>query len=129
MININLDWLTNPLTFYSTLLVGGIASTQLIISMKAELRRRQRSQEDQTTSLQAAVEALRAKIEEMAVESATPSPAGAAGANSVNMKQRAAALRMYGRGSDAHTVSAALKLPPAETELLQKVHRILRADA
>jgi hypothetical protein len=127
MININLEWITHPLTFYSTLLVGGVASVQLIISMRAELRRRQRRQEDETTSLQTAVEALRAKIEKMAVDAAPLAPT--TGANSVNMNQRAAALRMYGRGSDPHTVAAALKLPAAETELLRKVHRILRAEA
>jgi hypothetical protein len=128
MIALNLDWVTHPLTFYSTLLIGGVASMHLIISTRAELRRRQRRQQDESTTLKEAVEALRGKIEEMTVEGPGRGPAMPAPVQNVNLNQRAAALRMYGRGSDAHTVSAALKLPAAETELLRKVHQILRAD-
>jgi hypothetical protein len=130
MINFNLDWLSHPLAFYATLLIGGAASMQLIISMRADLRRRQQSQQAENATLKEAIEALRGKVEALTLEGTTQESAhvGVAPGTSLNVNQRAAALRMYGRGSDSHTVSAALKLPRAETELLRKVHHILRAE-
>jgi hypothetical protein len=45
----------------------------------------------------------------------------------INLHPRAEALRMLRRGSDEHTVSAALNLPLADVKLLQKVSQILCA--
>lgn len=130
MINFNPDWLSHPLAFYATLLVGGLAAMQQLVSTRAELRRRQESQQAENAILREAVEALRGKVDALAAEATSPEAVhvGVGPGTSLNMNQRAAALRMYGRGSDPHTVAAALKLPRAETELLRKVHHILRAE-
>ena len=131
MLNLNLDWLQSPVTFYAILLVGGTACMQLIIASRAELRRRQRQQGAETVTLKEALQALQNKVEEISIEAAERAAVEASWTpgRSVNLNKRAEALRLYRRGVDAQGVSTTLGLPQAESELLRKVHEILRSEA
>ncbi len=48
---------------------------------------------------------------------------------SINLNRRTQAMRMFRRGESAEQVAANLGVPPCQTELLLKVHRILSAKA
>jgi hypothetical protein len=127
----NLDWLLSPITFYATLLIGGTASMQLIISTRRDLRRRQRQQQNESVTLKEALAALQGKLDEMSQEAADRAAMEASWkpARSLGLNQRAEALRMYRRGLDAQAVASSLGIPRAESELLRKVQQVLRSEA
>lgn len=47
----------------------------------------------------------------------------------INLNRRTQAMRLFRRGESPAQVSAALGMPQCQTELLEKVHRILSAKA
>lgn len=127
----NLDWITNPLAIYAVLAAGGAAALHLVVSTKIEMRRMQKRHLADHQSLHEALAALERKVQQVGVEvkeNMAP-PAAYVPFVGLNVHKRAEALRMYRRGSDRDSVSAALGLPQAEVTLLQKVHHLLRGVA
>jgi hypothetical protein len=125
-ISAHLDWITNPLTFYAVLLIGGSACLHMVISIRIDLRRQHLRHRSETGTLQDALKDLRLRMEEQSLDTlGQPVPASPYPSGALNINKRAEALRMYRRGTDHHTIAAAVGLPQAEMELLRKVHQIL----
>jgi hypothetical protein len=123
----NFDWIISPLTIYGVLASGGAAALYLVVSTRIEMRRHEKRHLAERHSLREAIAALDAKLEQMCVETKqnTLSPAAFTPFTGLNVHKRTEALRMYRRGNDSHTISAALSMPQAEVVLLEKVHHLL----
>ncbi|MEO8592012.1 MAG: hypothetical protein ABI759_01710 [Candidatus Solibacter sp.] len=121
------DWITHPLAIYSALACGGAAALHLVISTRIEMRWQQKGHLAEEQSLRDSIATLESQVQQLRVEVeqnfVTPAPY--ISFTGLNVHKRAEALRMYRRGSDSHTVSAALGLPQSEVVLLEKVHRLL----
>jgi hypothetical protein len=122
----NLNWITSPLTIYAALCLGGMAFLYLAVTTRLESGMADARHKAECDALRKQVTELSAKLDELAAETkeCVPVPAGIPMAG-LNIQKRSEALRMYRRGSDPHTVGAALGLSHAEVVLLQKVHRVL----
>jgi hypothetical protein len=123
----NFDWITSPLAIYGVLAAGGAAALHLVLSTRIDMRRQEKRHLDESQSLREAIVALEVKMERVFAEAqqGTLPPAAYTPFTGLNVHKRAEALRMYRRGSDSHTVSAALGMPQAEVVLLEKVHHLL----
>lgn len=124
-----LDWLLNPVTFYSGASVCLLVSLALFVSIKLEVARtrcRMEKSEDSRESeklellnLKAEVENLRQTVSQL--EEARPAvPAG----EGINLTKRAQALRMHRRGESISSIAAALETPTNEIALLLKVNSL-----
>lgn len=129
---INLHTILIPFTIGSALALAGLGllALALVTSTRKELRRREALRISELAELHDVIAGLRTKVDELSAESRErPSvPAPFEPRMALNLHKRAEALRMFRRGSDTHTVSAALGLPRADIALLQKVSRILCAE-
>ena len=129
----HLDWLVNPVTFYSGASVCLLTSLALFISIKIEMAR-VRGVADVSEvvnevddlvvrGLKAEVERLRDSVERL--ETSRPSqPAGAG----INLTKRAQVIRMHRRGESVPSIAAALEAPANEIALLLKVHAITNQE-
>jgi hypothetical protein len=130
---VHLDWLVNPVTFYSGASVCLLTSLALFISIKIEMAR-VRGVADVSEvvnevddlvvrGLKAEVERLRDSVERL--ETSRPSqPAGAG----INLTKRAQVIRMHRRGESVPSIAAALEAPANEIALLLKVHAITNQE-
>jgi len=125
---LNLEWITSPLAIYAALAAGGAAALHMMISTRIEMRRQQKRQLANFESLRDAITVLEEQVRQVCAEAAekVPLPVVNAPLTGLNIHKRAEALRMYRRGSDQQSVSAALGLPPAEVALLAKVNQVLK---
>jgi hypothetical protein len=124
------DWILYPLVQCGLLAAGLLLCLYLFLSAKREARRAglraERSRqalEERIQTLQAAVDGLRAGLEELEERSdklVEPPPA----ASGLNLTKRSQALRMHRRGEAPENIAAALLLPPQEVELLLKVDQM-----
>ena len=123
----HLDWLLNPVTFYSGASVCLLTSLALFVSLKIEMARARSAAEVSEVvneadnlvvrGLKAEIERLRESVDRL--EAARPSqPAGAG----INLTKRAQVLRMHRRGEPVQSIAAALETPFNEVALLLKVH-------
>ena len=123
----HLDWLVNPVTFYSGASVCLITSLALFVSIKIEMARARSAagvsevidEADDLVirGLKAEIERLRESVDRL--EAAPPAqPAGAG----INLTKRAQVLRMHRRGEPVSSIAAALETPFNEIALLLKVH-------
>jgi hypothetical protein len=124
----DLEWILNPLTMYGGLLV----CLFFLLSMRLEMGDLRKRYLDERAQTKAEVEKLSAKVAELAAaleeRPALPVPALPATPRTMNINQRAEALRMSRRGHETHTIAAALGLPAAEVTLLQTVQTMLEKD-
>jgi hypothetical protein len=129
----NLDWLTNPVTFYSGASVCLLTSLALFVSIKIEMARaRSRAELSEVVSgpddlvgrgLKAEIERLRESVDRL--EAGRPvQPTG----NGINLTKRAQVLRMHRRGEPVSSIAAALETPSGEIALLLKVHAITNQE-
>jgi hypothetical protein len=127
----NFDWITSPLAIYGVLAAGGAAALHLVVSTRIEMRRHEKRHLAESLTLREAITALQVKLEQVCVEAkqSTLPPTAFTPFTGLNVHKRAEALRMYRRGNDSHTVSAALSMPQAEVVLLEKVHHLLCGGA
>ena len=117
------------LVLNSLILAGGLAALYLLWQSKADVQRRHVQYLAENASLKQTVSALQNQIEELCTEMRERTiPVPQVPTNGLNMHKRAEALRMYRRGTDQATVSAALGLPHAEVALLEKVHHVISAN-
>jgi hypothetical protein len=123
----HLDWLVNPVTFYSGASVCLLTSLALFVSIKIEMARARSAVDTPEVVNEAddlAVQALRTEIEGLResvnrLESCRPGqPAGAG----INLTKRAQVLRMHRRGEPVSSIAAALETPSNEIALLLKVN-------
>jgi hypothetical protein len=81
---------------------------------------------------QAALEAIRERVEGLYGQLGSLSWQAASGSHAVrpglNLNKRFQALRMYRRGDTPEQISAALEIPLQELDLLVKVHRIVMSS-
>ena len=126
---IRLDWILNPITFYSLASVCLIASLGLFVSIKMEMAKARDLAEESDSgrdagqqvvrSLETEIESLRSSVRQL--EAVPPGrPAGMG----INLTKRAQALRMHRRGEPVPSIAAALETPSNEIALLLKVHAL-----
>ena len=124
-----LEWLLNPVTFYSGASLCLLTSLALFVSVKVELARaRFRATQSDTAreselvavrGLEAEIESLRESVRHLeAVPPGRPIGAG------IDLTKRAQALRMHRRGESVPSIAAALETPANEISLLLKVHSL-----
>ena len=117
------------LVLNSLILAGGLAALYLLWQSKSDVQRRHVQYLAENASLKQTVAALQSQIEELCTEIREKTiPIPQVPTNGLNMHKRAEALRMYRRGGDQATVSAALGLPHAEVALLEKVHHVISSN-
>lgn len=123
----NLDWILSPISMYGAVGAVGIASLYQAFSTRADLAKRSASEAGERQKILQMVEVLSAKHAQVSLEAAERSAPlePRAQPSALNMNKRAEALRMYRRGSDPHTIAAALALPLADVMLLKKVYIVL----
>lgn len=130
----NLDWLLNPVTFYSGAAVCLVTSLTLFVSIKLEMARARslaeaseavgESQKETVLGLRAEVEKLRESVRQL--EEARPD--GVVG-EGINLTKRAQVLRMHRRGEPVPSIAAALETPANEVALLLKLHAMTETKA
>ena len=129
----HLDWLVNPVTFYSGAAACLLTSLALFVSIKIEMARaRSRAELSEVVSgpddlvgrgLKAEIERLRESVDRL--EAGRPvQPTG----NGINLTKRAQVLRMHRRGEPVSSIAAALETPSGEIALLLKVHAITNQE-
>jgi hypothetical protein len=124
---VQLDWLLNPVTFYSGAALCLITSLGLFVSMKFEMARLRCAavappEEDDTedpavVGLKAEIERLRESVNRL--EEARPIQSANSG---FSLTKRAQVLRMHHRGEPVSSIAAALEMPSNEVALMLKVH-------
>jgi len=128
----HLEWLLNPLTFYSVATVGLIAIGLLFVSIKLEIAKSgartaalEAGREADQLSIRALateLEKVRASISEL--EMAKPVLVPRSVGQGLNLTKRAQALRMHRRGETLPSIAAALETPINEIALILKVQMI-----
>jgi hypothetical protein len=124
-----LDWLLNPLTFYSGASVCLLTSLGVFVNIKLELSRvRNLAEESEAGSAsdKSAIEGLRTEIGKLreSVCSLEAVPCGTPRGVGINLTKRAQVLRMHRRGESVSSIAAALETPSNEIALLLKVHAL-----
>jgi hypothetical protein len=124
-----LDWLLNPLTFYSGASVCLLTSLGVFVSIKLELSRvRSRAEDSEAAdeSDKVAIEGLQAEISKLreSVCQLEAVPCGSPRGVGINLTKRAQVLRMHRRGESVSSIAAALETPSNEIALLLKVHAL-----
>lgn len=130
----NLDWLLNPVTFYSGAAVCLVTSLALFVNIKMEMARVRglaeeseavgQAEKQTVLALQAEVEKLRESVRQL--EETRP---GGVVVDGINLTKRAQVLRMHRRGEPVPSIAAALETPSNEVALLLKVHAITEMKA
>ncbi|HUB77897.1 MAG TPA: hypothetical protein VMB03_03825 [Bryobacteraceae bacterium] len=120
-----LDWLLNPVTFYSGASICLLVSLWLFISVKIELARLSAEAEDREEAkeihdpevgeLKVEIAKLREAVDRLEAERFTPPIATAT-------DKRSQVIRMHRRGEPVSSIAAALETPPNEIALLLKLH-------
>jgi hypothetical protein len=129
----HLDWLTNPVTFYSGAAVCLLTSLALFVSIKIEMARALSRVEVSEVAGEAddlAVRGLKVEIERLresvarleASRAAQPTGAG------IDLTKRAQVIRMHRRGESISSIAAALEIASGEIALLLKVHAITNQE-
>jgi hypothetical protein len=122
-----LDWLLNPVTFYSGATICLLTSLALFVSLKIEMARARAVSEvseevneaDDLTvrELKAEIERLRDSVGRL--ETVRPGQPRSVG---IDLTRRAQVIRMHRRGEAVSSIAAALEAPANEIALLLKVH-------
>jgi hypothetical protein len=130
---VHLDWLVNPVTFYSGASVCLLTSLALFVSIKIEMARARGAAEVSEVvndvddlavrGLKAEVQRLRESVGHL--EASRPNQPAASG---INLTKRAQIIRMHRRGEPVSSIAAALETPANEIALLLKVHTITNQD-
>ena len=130
----HLDWLLNPLAFYSLAALCLLTSLALFVSIKLEMARVRTAAADGLhvvkESEDLAVLGLKAEIEKLREsvcrleESRLAPPCG----TGINLTKRAQVLRMHRRGEPVPSIAAALETPSNEVALLLKVHSLTNQE-
>jgi hypothetical protein len=130
----NLDWLLNPVTFYSGAALCLVVSLTLFVNIKMEMSRVRRlaeeseavgeSEKQTVLGLKAEVEKLRESVRQL--EETRP---GGTMVDGINLTKRAQVLRMHRRGEPVPSIAAALETPANEVALLLKVHSLTETKA
>jgi hypothetical protein len=124
---LQLNLLSNPLTWLAVLAVAMICALVLFVSLKCEIagaRRLARQTAASADQLRVSLEAELAAIREtppVVQEVVVAAPVVGEG---LNLTRRAAALRMEKRGESVSTIAAALRVPQNEIELLLKLQKL-----
>jgi hypothetical protein len=129
-----LDWLLNPVTFYSVGAVCLLTGLALFVRVKIEIARmRSLAKAPQIASQpdERAVSGLKVEVEQLResvcrLEETMPVRGSGAG---LNDNKRAVALRMHRRGEAISSISAALETPSNEIALLLKMHTLMETKA
>jgi hypothetical protein len=124
-----LDWLLNPVTFYSGASACLLTSLALFVNIKLELARARTLREASevvSESEKLVVRGLKAEIEKLreSVCFLEEAPVGRAAGVGINLTKRAQVLRMHRRGEPVSSIAAALETPSNEIALLLKVHSL-----
>jgi hypothetical protein len=121
------DWLPPmpPVEFFAVLaLAGSCLLYVFILHMKMHtFARRGRERHEQLESRLAQVIEVAERLQSQSEESARPAPVAQPG-QSLNLNKRGQVLRMRRRGENPETISAALRIPQNEVDLLLKVHEL-----
>jgi hypothetical protein len=129
-----MDWFISPLAHYFFLALALIACLALFLDMKREIAVLRHSLIQCRDSAIASAAALSAELESLRGQvsagiapdrlgAASPEAAPCAG-QELNLTRRAQALRMQRRGEAPATITAALRLPRNEVDLLLKIERL-----
>jgi len=127
-----LDWLLNPVTFYSGASLCLLVSLSLFINIKIEMARWRAEVDDREDEkdtgnpelgkLQAELENLRESVSRLEEERfSAPTPAV--------VDKRTQVIRMHRRGEPVSSIAAALETPPNEIALLLKLHAISQRES
>lgn len=127
-------WILHPLVCYVLLTLGLGLSAYLFVTLKAEMRgllqrrvedlRKVKALETNLEEARRTVQVLETDLREVERQTGmlvAPSPTR----SGLNLSKRTQVLRMHRVGQDTASIAAALALPRAEVELLEKVHRIV----
>jgi len=115
----NLEWILSPLTLYAVVALGLMASLALFISAKLEMQAVRRSMSATIATMKAELEAIREGLGNLEM-----APASAPPAEALNLTKRTQALRMHRRGEPTPSISAAVRAPRNEIELMLKVQEL-----
>lgn len=110
----------SPLAPYAILALSLIASLAMFVSMKVEIAKVRHYFMESRHSAQAATSALAEEMADLRREASPTETAPCAG-QELNLTRRAQALRMQRRGESPATITAALRLPRNQVELLLKI--------
>lgn len=100
---------------------GLVLSVYLFVTLKMELRRSARRQQERLAALAARGAGTAAEREPVYIPVSAPP--------GFNLQRRAHALRLLRRGQDAAHIAAALAIPRAEVELLIRVERLVTSPS
>ena len=124
----SLDWLLNPVTFYSGASICLLVSLSLFLNIKIEMARARHAKAESAADPAAAraVEELRAEIAQLreSVERLEADRPVTAIAVSPEQAKRTQVLRLHRRGEAVSNIAAALETPSNEIALMLKLHAL-----
>ena len=126
-----LEWILQPAAQYGVAGLGLGFCLYLFLTLKCEMRALEKRGRARESTLEGAVAAVRATLEEARGELRNlqeqagmlvpPAPAK----SGLNLNKRGQVLQMYRRGQAPEQIARSLGLPLTEIDLLIKVHRIV----
>jgi hypothetical protein len=134
----HLDWLLNPVTFYSGASICLLVSLSLFVSIKLEIARARSAagvsqvvkegDDLAVRGLKAEIERLRESLTRLEARPAQPSVPVQSAGTGINLTKRAQVVRMHRRGEPVQSIAAALETPANEVALLLKVHALTNQE-
>lgn len=118
-----LAWLVSPITLSALLALALIACLTLFLSTRMQVAIVQRTLDQNREAAEASAAALSAGLTALRQEMEATETAPPTG-QELNLTRRAQALRMQRRGEAASTITAALRLPRNEIDLLLKLQKL-----
>jgi hypothetical protein len=108
-------------------MAGGCAALTLtlFLSLKREIRDRDRHREEAGRELTETFNALAVRVHELEQDAVQPGASAICVTASMNVTKRTHALRRMRQGERPEQIASALNVPLAEIELLAKVNRMV----
>jgi hypothetical protein len=121
---------SEQISHYVPLLISYAVIVGLFLKNRRDLKRIRAEARDTVRVASSSVSSLSLEVEGIreTVRQIEDRPVGAIKGQSLNLTRRAQVLRMYNRGESVSGIAAALRTPPAEVQLVLKLHRMLHAE-
>jgi hypothetical protein len=114
---------SEQISHFIPLVVSYAVIVGLFVKNRHDLKRIRTETAGGVSNLSLEVQGIRESVRQM-----EECPVATSKGQSLNLTKRAQVLRMYRRGETVLGIAAALRTPPAEVQLVLKLHHLLHAE-